>query len=93
MGFGYSNFGSLSFVSGYECGFVMMLHMSSNFSSSVMRLLIFFILLDIEVVLLLGCVGFEYFDCYWFSFYYFFFVLIILVGFLYEISFNLVVFD
>nr|AYE40106.1 NADH dehydrogenase subunit 3 [Paradiplozoon opsariichthydis] len=81
MCFNYSNFSSLSFVSGYECGFVMMLHMSSNFSSSVMRLLIFFILLDIEVVLLLGCVGFDNLDCCWVTLYYFFFCISHLSGF------------
>nr|YP_010323910.1 NADH dehydrogenase subunit 3 [Paradiplozoon yunnanensis]UKP90073.1 NADH dehydrogenase subunit 3 [Paradiplozoon yunnanensis] len=93
MGFRYSNFSCLFFTSSYECGFVMMLHMASNFSSSVMRLLIFFILLDIEVVLLLGCIGFDFYDSFWISGYYFFFVTIILFGFIYEISCNLVIFD
>nr|WET59146.1 NADH dehydrogenase subunit 3 [Eudiplozoon nipponicum]WET59158.1 NADH dehydrogenase subunit 3 [Eudiplozoon nipponicum]WET59170.1 NADH dehydrogenase subunit 3 [Eudiplozoon nipponicum]WET59182.1 NADH dehydrogenase subunit 3 [Eudiplozoon nipponicum] len=98
----YSSFktSDLFFLSGFECGFSPMLSSVSNFSVSIMRLLIFFIILDVEVVLLLNCFGagesgLVSFFCFEESLtlYYLVFVLVVLVGFFYEVGCGLVNFS
>nr|AFD18213.1 NADH dehydrogenase subunit 3 [Diplorchis hangzhouensis] len=70
------------FVSSYECGFSSIGNISTNFSLGFLLLLVFFVLLDVEVVLLFNyCLnsGWCVLICY------LFFLLVVFLGFLYEI--------
>nr|AYE40118.1 NADH dehydrogenase subunit 3 [Eudiplozoon sp. DZ-2018] len=96
----WTSFSNLFFLSGFECGFSPILSSVSNFSVAIMRLLIFFIVLDVEVILLLNCFGVGENELgesllleEALSFYYLVFVLVVLIGFFYEIGCGLVSFN
>nr|WEV86866.1 NADH dehydrogenase subunit 3 [Diplorchis sp.] len=77
------------FVSFYECGFSSVGSISTNFSLGFLLLLVFFVLLDVEVVLLFNyCLnsGWGVLICY------FFFLLVVFFGFLYEVVYGFVFF-
>nr|YP_010536428.1 NADH dehydrogenase subunit 3 [Hexostoma thynni]UYC28906.1 NADH dehydrogenase subunit 3 [Hexostoma thynni] len=74
----------------FECGFNGALTSFSNFSRSFMLLLVFFVVLDVEVVLLLSsCLEMESYSSYPFIVV---FILVVLLGFYYEIHSGLVKF-
>nr|YP_004891187.1 NADH dehydrogenase subunit 3 [Polylabris halichoeres]AEB55014.1 NADH dehydrogenase subunit 3 [Polylabris halichoeres] len=86
-----TNYSYLYFISEFECGFCSALTSLSNFSIGFLRLLVFFVLLDVEVVLFLNAVNtFLSLSVY---FYYFFFLVIVLLGFFYEIYWGFIRFN
>nr|AFD18235.1 NADH dehydrogenase subunit 3 [Neomazocraes dorosomatis] len=85
-----NNYSYVYFLSSFECGFNSTFSVFTNFSSSFLVLLVFFVLLDVEVVLLINtCLEIKHYNNF---FYFLVFVLIVLVGFFYEIYIGLITF-
>nr|YP_005351107.1 NADH dehydrogenase subunit 3 [Pseudochauhanea macrorchis]AEO93256.1 NADH dehydrogenase subunit 3 [Pseudochauhanea macrorchis] len=85
------NFSFIHYISSFECGFSGSLSMFSNFSGSFLLLLVFFVLLDVEVVLLINS-SLE--ESHIFNYlYYCTFLIVVLIGFFYEICSSLIKFN
>nr|ABF18670.1 NADH dehydrogenase subunit 3 [Microcotyle sebastis] len=87
----HGNFSYLHFISSFECGFNSIMTSLSNFSGAFLRLLVFFILLDVEVVLFLNSFLVSWHVGIWWC--YLMFLLVVMCGFFYEIYWGLILFS